>query len=361
MAQRNSSSRGTTATRTKRQPGNQTANTPGISESEISRMKVDDIRGQLRRRGVSGLSAMRKPDLVKTLVRRLRSEQGGAARKSTGPAGRPSATKKTAAAKKTTAARRTAPSRAKAAPAAKATGARAKAAPAKKAAVARAKAAPAKKTTAARAKAAPAKKTAKAAPARKAAGVRAKAAPAKKTAKAAPAKKAAGVRAKAAPAKKTAKAAPARKTAKAAPARKAATAPGPALARATAATATQVRSGASASRSVGSSQQIMSLDDRPERPGRSLVTTNHEVIQRWAQARNAKPATIAGTERGDRPGVLTFNIPGYRESSRIREVSWDDWFRTFDSRGLNLIYQEQMRDGRQSNFFRTENPNREDG
>ncbi|MFF4812424.1 hypothetical protein ACFY03_29860 [Micromonospora chersina] len=330
MAQRNSSSRGTTATRTKRQPGNQTANTPGISESEISRMKVDDIRGQLRRRGVSGLSAMRKPDLVKTLVRRLRSEQGGAARKSTGPAGRPSATKKTAAAKKTTAARRTAPSRAKAAPAAKATGARAKAAPAKKAAGARAKAAPAKKTTAARAKAAPAKKTAKAAPATKAAGVRAKAAPA-------------------------------RKTAKAAPARKAATAPGPALARATAATATQVRSGASASRSVGSSQQIMSLDDRPERPGRSLVTTNHEVIQRWARARNAKPATIAGTERGDRPGVLTFNIPGYRESSRIREVSWDDWFRTFDSRGLNLIYQEQMRDGRQSNFFRTENPNREDG
>ncbi|WP_167537065.1 hypothetical protein [Micromonospora terminaliae] len=312
-------------------------------------MKVDDIRGQLRRRGVSGLSAMRKPDLVKTLVRKLRSEQGGAARKSTGPAGRPSATKKTAAAKKTTAARRTAPSRAKAAPSAKATGARAKAAPAKKAAGARAKAAPAKKAAAARA--APAKKTttarAKAAPAKKTTTARAKAAPAKKTttarAKAAPAKKATTARAKAAPAKKTTTA-----RAKAAPAR------------GTAAAATQVRSGRSASRSVSSSQQIMSLDDRPERPGRSLVTTNHEVIQRWARARGAKPATIAGTERGDRPGVLTFNIPGYRESSRIREVSWDDWFRTFDLRGLNLIYQEQMRDGRQSNFFRTENPNRED-
>ncbi|MFG3576917.1 hypothetical protein [Micromonospora chersina] len=236
-------------------------------------------------------------------------------------------------------------------------GARAKAAPAKKTTSARAKAAPARKT----AKAAPARKTAKAAPAKKTAGVRAKAAPARKTAKAAPARKTA----KAAPAKKTAKAAPATKAAgtraRAVPARKAATVRGPAPARATAATATQVRSGRSASRSVGSSQQIMSLDDRPERPGRSLVTTNHEVIQRWARARNAKPATIAGTERGDRPGVLTFNIPGYRESSRIREVSWDDWFRTFDSRGLNLIYQEQMRDGRQSNFFRTENPNREDG
>nr|WP_246141374.1 hypothetical protein [Micromonospora olivasterospora] len=105
---------------------------------------------------------------------------------------------------------------------------------------------------------------------------------------------------------------------------------------------------------------ITSLEDRPERPGRSLVTTNHDVIRRWAQERNARPATIAGTEREGRPGVLTFNMPGYRESSRVREVSWDDWFRTFDERAVNLIYQEQMRDGRQSNFFRTEAPHRED-
>ncbi|MFI9525275.1 hypothetical protein ACIG49_00170 [Micromonospora rosaria] len=84
------------------------------------------------------------------------------------------------------------------------------------------------------------------------------------------------------------------------------------------------------------------------------------MIQRWARARNAKPATIAGTERDGRPGVLTFNFPGYRESSRVREITWDDWFRTFDGRRLNLIFQEQMRDGRQSNFFRTESPQRED-
>ncbi|MCZ7427059.1 hypothetical protein O7607_15085 [Micromonospora sp. WMMA1949] len=159
--------------------------------------------------------------------------------------------------------------------------------------------------------------------------------------------KAAPSRAKAAPSR--AKAAPSR--AKAAPARKASSAR---------AQAAPTR-GPASSRSIGSSQLITSLADRPERPGRSLVTRNHEVIQRWARARGAKPATIAGTEREGRAGVLTFNIPGYRESSRIREITWDDWFRTFDLRRLNLIYQEQMRDGRQSNFFRTENPNREDG
>ncbi|ADL49183.1 hypothetical protein Micau_5678 [Micromonospora aurantiaca ATCC 27029] len=358
MAQRNSSGRGTTATRTKRQTGNQTPNTPRVSESAISRMKVDDLRSQLKRRGVSGISALRKPELVKTLARTMRGE-GGAARRSTGPAGRPSATRKSTAAKKTTAAKRTTSARrsatspAKAAPAARATGARAKATGTRKAAPARAKATSSRaKATSSRAKATPAR--AKAAPARaKAAPARAKAAPAR--AKAAPARaKAAPARAKAAPAR--AKAAPAR--AKAAPSRaKAAPARKTSSARAQAAPTR----GPASSRSIGSSQLITSLADRPERPGRSLVTRNHEVIQRWARARGAKPATIAGTEREGRPGVLTFNIPGYRESSRIREITWNDWFRTFDLRRLNLIYQEQMRDGRQSNFFRTENPNREDG
>ncbi|MFF0875159.1 hypothetical protein [Micromonospora aurantiaca (nom. illeg.)] len=300
-------------------------------------MKVDDLRSQLKRRGVSGISALRKPELVKTLARTMRGESG-AARRSTGPGGRPSATRKSTAAKKTTAAKRTTSARrsatspAKAAPAARATGARAKATGTRKAAPARAKATSSRaKTTSSRAKTTPAR--AKAAPARaKAAPVRAKAAPAR--AKAAPSRaKAAPSRAKAAPARKTSSA-----RAQAAPTR-----------------------GPASSRSIGSSQLITSLADRPERPGRSLVTRNHEVIQRWARARGAKPATIAGTEREGRPGVLTFNIPGYRESSRIREITWDDWFRTFDLRRLNLIYQEQMRDGRQSNFFQTENPNREDG
>ncbi|MBC8993598.1 MULTISPECIES: hypothetical protein [Micromonospora] len=314
MAQRNSSGRGTTATRTKRQSGNQTPNTPRVSESAISRMKVDDIRSQLKRRGVSGISALRKPELVKTLARTMRGE-GGAARRSSGPAGRPAATRKSTAAKKTTARRATSP--AKSAPAARATGARAKATGTRKAAPPRAKAT-SSRATATRAKAAPSRAKATPARAKKAAPSRAKAAPSR--AKAAPARKATSARAQSAPTR-----------------------------------------GPASSRSIGSSQLITSLADRPERPGRSLVTRNHEVIQRWARARGAKPATIAGTERAGRPGVLTFNIPGYRESSRIREITWDDWFRTFDLRRLNLIYQEQMRDGRQSNFFRTENPNREDG
>ncbi|WP_432959280.1 hypothetical protein [Micromonospora haikouensis] len=280
-------------------------------------MRVDDIRGQLRRRGVAGISVLRKPELVKALARTLRAEGRGAARRSTGPAGRASGTKaKTTGGTRTAAAART-----------KATPARAKARPAPT----RAKAAPG------RAKAAPVPARARAAQGR----ARTTASP---------------TRAKATPTR-AAKAAPASASARrAAPARKAA----PARAGQGAARRSAIRTGRSSSRSARSSQPITSLQDRPERPGRSLVTTNHDVIRRWARERNARPATIAGTERNGRAGVLTFNLPGYRESSRVREITWDEWFRTFDGRRLNLIYQEQLRDGRQSNFFRTESPDRED-
>ncbi|MEU8255997.1 hypothetical protein AB0C06_17260 [Micromonospora inaquosa] len=304
-------------------------------------MRVDDIRGQLRKRGVSGISALRKPELVKQLVRSMRA---GAGRSSTGPSGRATGTRasagRAAATKKSAA--RPAASRAKAAPANKS--APAKRAAAKKTTAAR-KSTAAKQTAAAK-KTTAAKKTA----AKKTTAATSTAARRTATARTAPARKAP---AKKAPAKK----APARTAAKrAAPARRTLTA-----STGGGTTAGGIRTGRGTGRSVRSSQVISSTMDRPERPGRSLITANHEVIKRWARDRGAKPATIAGTERDGRAGVLTFNIPGYRESSRIREITWDEWFYTFDLRRLNLIYQEQLRDGRQSNFFRTESPDREDG
>ncbi|NKX51274.1 hypothetical protein HER39_11995 [Arthrobacter deserti] len=89
-----------------------------------------------------------------------------------------------------------------------------------------------------------------------------------------------------------------------------------------------------------------------------MATTHHEVIKQWAEARNATPATVSGTEHGDHLGVLRFDFGG--DSEGLRHVSWEEWFNPFDGRGLNFIYQEQRSDGQQSNFFRLENPGRED-
>lgn len=106
------------------------------------------------------------------------------------------------------------------------------------------------------------------------------------------------------------------------------------------------------------SQHIDSVDDEPERPGRSLRTENHDVIKEWAEARDARPATVPGTEHGDHLGVLRFDFG--EPDDRLQEVSWDEWFGTFDARRLSFVYQEEKTDGTPSNFFRLDNPDRAD-
>ncbi|GGR85197.1 hypothetical protein GCM10010169_31890 [Micromonospora fulviviridis] len=72
MAKQHTARRGSGAAATKNQPGNQTPDTPDINESEIARLKVDQLRDRLRRRGVTGTADMRKPELVDALVQALR-------------------------------------------------------------------------------------------------------------------------------------------------------------------------------------------------------------------------------------------------------------------------------------------------
>jgi hypothetical protein len=120
----------------------------------------------------------------------------------------------------------------------------------------------------------------------------------------------------------------------------------------------RIRTGPETSKSLKYSQEITSPDEDPEREGRSLATTHHEVIKQWAEARNARPATVEGTEHGDHLGVLRFDFN--EDTDKLRHVSWEEWFRTFDERQLNFIYQEQRKDGNQSNFFILESPDRED-
>lgn len=101
------------------------------------------------------------------------------------------------------------------------------------------------------------------------------------------------------------------------------------------------------------------MPDTNKTDGDTLTTKSHDTIKKWAEERGGRPATVEGTEHGDHLGVLRFDFGDKTES--LREVSWDEWFGTFDSRDLTFKYQETLSDGRQSNFFRLDNPNREDG
>ena len=100
---------------------------------------------------------------------------------------------------------------------------------------------------------------------------------------------------------------------------------------------------------------------KPKRaaPGDTLTTRDHDRIKRWAEARGAKPATVPGTEHRDWLGVLRMDFPGYGGED-LKHVNWEEWFRTFDERKFEFVYQERRKDGEESNFFRLTNPDRED-
>ncbi len=103
---------------------------------------------------------------------------------------------------------------------------------------------------------------------------------------------------------------------------------------------------------------LHSPDEHEERQGETLATRSHEVIKHWAEERKATPATVPGTEHDGRPGVLRLNFPGYGGDD-LQEISWEDWFSSFDERELVFLFQEHKTNGDQSNFFQLDNPERE--
>jgi hypothetical protein len=125
---------------------------------------------------------------------------------------------------------------------------------------------------------------------------------------------------------------------------------------------TGVHTGPASSKTLKYARVVNSPDELEQvESGDNLVTTNHDVIRKWAEERGAVPAVVAGTEHPETGtlGVLRFDFPPHGDDDRIRHVSWDEWFETFDRRRLNFIFQETRADGRQSNFFRLDNPERE--
>ena len=104
---------------------------------------------------------------------------------------------------------------------------------------------------------------------------------------------------------------------------------------------------------------IHSPDEHEDHEGQSLATRSHEVIRHWAEQRQAKPATVPGSEHDGRPGVLRFDFPDYGGGD-LEDVGWEKWFESFDERNLVFLFQEHMSDGSDSNFFRLDNPERQD-
>ncbi|GAA3335710.1 hypothetical protein GCM10020358_05070 [Amorphoplanes nipponensis] len=98
----------TAAKRSAKNPtsGNDTPNTPGVSESAIAALKVDGLRRRLRGHGVTDTADLKKPELVKKLIKAevagTKNTKSTAGAKKSSPSTKKSTTKSAPAAKRST-------------------------------------------------------------------------------------------------------------------------------------------------------------------------------------------------------------------------------------------------------------------
>jgi hypothetical protein len=82
---------------------------------------------------------------------------------------------------------------------------------------------------------------------------------------------------------------------------------------------------------------------------KTLTTTDHDTIRKWAEKRGGKPAAVKGSDEKD-AGILRIDFPGYSGADSLEEISWDEFFKKFDEKKLNFLYQEKTSEGKESRF-----------
>jgi len=82
------------------------------------------------------------------------------------------------------------------------------------------------------------------------------------------------------------------------------------------------------------------------------VTTDHDEIRKWAEARGGRPAAVRSTQSKEATGIIRIEFPGApnAKDDNLEEISWEEFFEKFDESELALLYQEETARGQRSNF-----------
>lgn len=82
------------------------------------------------------------------------------------------------------------------------------------------------------------------------------------------------------------------------------------------------------------------------------VTTDHDEIRKWAEARGGRPAAVRSTQGRDGIGIIRLEFPDapHAKDQNLEEISWDEFFEKFDEAKLALLYEDERPDGQRSNF-----------
>ena len=80
----------------------------------------------------------------------------------------------------------------------------------------------------------------------------------------------------------------------------------------------------------------------------SKTTTNHDEIRQWVEKRGGRPAAVSETGGDGDAGILRVDFGDQDEG--LEEISWDQFFATFDENNLAFLYQEETSEGSESRF-----------
>jgi hypothetical protein len=80
------------------------------------------------------------------------------------------------------------------------------------------------------------------------------------------------------------------------------------------------------------------------------TTTDHDTIRKWAEERDGRPASVAGTGSKGEPGILRIDFKPWDE--KLEKISWEDFFEKFEEENLAFLYQEETASGGTSRFHK---------
>lgn len=70
------------------------------------------------------------------------------------------------------------------------------------------------------------------------------------------------------------------------------------------------------------------------------ITTDHNEIKSWAEEHNGMPTVVKNTEDGPGAGLLRIHFEQSQDND-LKEISWDDFFNTFENKSLAFLYQDE--------------------
>ena len=84
------------------------------------------------------------------------------------------------------------------------------------------------------------------------------------------------------------------------------------------------------------------------------ITTDHDEIRKWAEARGGRPAAVRSTYSKEDPGIIRIEFPDAPNArdENLVEISWDEFFKKFDEANLALVYEEKTASGESSYFYK---------